>query len=651
VDRNVKIAVREGWLPRLDCIHHTVDHLIGRDISAEEYNDLHPISLKEEDCRTSDDWEVLFLLHVMVDLSFHGWDFNIETDEAIVGYCETQHDVEKEITRLRHTRERDQQLLEPSVQRFIKGMEAVKRTDVGMHSVFSLMRDGGDLAALLHLSLDDEGALADAVQPYIQFVEANVKCSHTGLLLPDIWRYFRHTWSTTYKPVPGRSINILIRDAAAPNHSVIGIAALGSSIVQQASRDEWIGWTPDQIIDEIADKGTKSTASWLLESLQRQIEAIRVDDLIAEGRISQLDIDYPRTTVIQSLIEFADVERRKHKQTSSSRSINPDWATESGTWLYRSKRASTLAGLMSARNVLQEAAFSTLSANRLRDRVRKPSVRKAVSAIVRGIRAEHVGVNMMDITVCGAIPPYSHLLGGKLVCLMLMSPEIVAYYNTKYANHESVIASSLRGEPVMRKPKLALLCTTSLYAARSSQYNRVKLPLDEVVTDRKGEMKYEKLGLSLGFGTFHISSMTMGVMNGYLKSLGLDQEVKNIFGEGVNPLLRKLRLAIDAAGLPADQLLNHQSRRIVYGIPLAKNFRKLLAGKNDNAQYYLPTSNSERSSRKIADYWRRRWLASRSKNSTVMRKVMLETLSHPVDHGARVKLYELIDDANFEFEF
>jgi hypothetical protein len=31
---------------------------------------------------------------------------------------------------------------------------------------------------------------------------------------------------------------------------------------------------------------------------------------------------------------------------------------------------------------------------------------------------------MLEISTCGAIPPYNHLLGGKLAALLLFSPEI-----------------------------------------------------------------------------------------------------------------------------------------------------------------------------------------------------------------------------------
>src|ERR1051326_5927238 len=110
------------------------------------------------------------------------------------------------------------------------------------------MRDGRDLGERLEAIVRnrDEGErlslLQTTISPYIQFVEGDAVCGQTGLKLRDIWRYFRLTWVNEYKSVPGRSIMILIRDAAAPNHPVIGIAALGSSVVQQRIRDELIGW-------------------------------------------------------------------------------------------------------------------------------------------------------------------------------------------------------------------------------------------------------------------------------------------------------------------------------------------------------------------------------------------------------------------------
>ena len=52
------------------------------------------------------------------------------------------------------------------------------------------------------------------------------------------------------------------------------------------------------------------------------------------------------------------------------------------------------------------------------------------------------------LTICGAIPPYNEVLGGKLVAMLMMSPEVVAEYRRRYAGMPSVIASSMAGRPI-----------------------------------------------------------------------------------------------------------------------------------------------------------------------------------------------------------
>jgi len=58
----------------------------------------------------------------------------------------------------------------------------------------------------------------------------------------DIFRIFRFYWSSPYSEYVGRRIKILIRDYALPSKPLIGIAALGSSIIHIPERDAFIGW-------------------------------------------------------------------------------------------------------------------------------------------------------------------------------------------------------------------------------------------------------------------------------------------------------------------------------------------------------------------------------------------------------------------------
>jgi hypothetical protein len=124
---------------------------------------------------------------------------------------------------------RDEQLGSPSVRRFIADMERPREFNGKFVSIFSLMRDGSELAEKLRdLRQEppaDIGEWQGVIDPYVQVVVNGARCSQTGLRLMDIWRYFRHTWTNHYVSTPGRTMLILVRDRAVPFHPVIGIAA------------------------------------------------------------------------------------------------------------------------------------------------------------------------------------------------------------------------------------------------------------------------------------------------------------------------------------------------------------------------------------------------------------------------------------------
>ena len=51
----------------------------------------------------------------------------------------------------------------------------------------------------------------------------------------------------------------------------------------------------------------------------------------------------------------------------------------------------------------------------------------------------------MELNVCGAIPPYNEILGGKLVALLATSPQVIHDYKERYESKPSEIASRLKG--------------------------------------------------------------------------------------------------------------------------------------------------------------------------------------------------------------
>jgi len=484
-------------------------------------------------------------------------------------------------------------------------------------------------------------------------VRHDAVCELTNIKLSHIWRYFRHTWITTYQSTPGRKLFFLVRDRAAPNHPVIGIGALGSAIVQLSVRDEWIGWTGDQFVTRLRNEPTASWARWIRDSLFSLVDSILVVDLIRDGVVSRAEIDAPTLDAIARLRAFAKEERRVHRlypdrgqhkkaQLAEETGDSVNWRRQAATHLFRSKRAASLADLLDARRKLEAAGLTRGSSRQLARALENRDTPAALHTILRFMKAARVGVSMMDITVCGAVAPYNDLLGGKLVSLLMASPDVVNAYNERYRSAPSVIASSMAGKAVCRRPNLVLLGTTSLYGAGASQYNRIRVPTLVAGGEPTEALAYVALGRTVGYGSYHFSRETMAAFDVVLRRLSRGRPVNSIFGEGVNPKLRKVRGGLDAIGLPSDLLLQHGSPRLVYAVPLAANFRDVLLGRARRPKYLVPQTPA--ATRLLAGYWRDRWLIRRISQPGIIDSVASHSLAHPVRHGARVVLPEILDE-------
>lgn len=600
-----------------------------------------------------------FACSVVVDMVAQGWTLSV-TDGRIDLIAPTLGGVSPNEVKRRvrdgHLLERDAQLREPSVREFVTTMERRRLGPNGWVSIFSLMRDGRELARELEVSAKESDSeerlrrLRSEVAPYLQIVESGAICEHTGIKLTDIWRYFRHTWVSTYKSMPGRSMMILVRDAAAPSHPVIGIAALGSSMAQQTLRDEWIGWDSKKFVEELTCKATGRMCRWVFASIERLLGGIYLGDLLREGVIERSDIRKASDTAIKRLLLDAEKAAKQHRlfpssaehknNTNGNMLDDNTWRMQAESALFRSKRARTLATLLGIRAALAKSGLTETTAESLRKALTTSGGRRAIRQLVRLVKAEHVGVDMMDIIVCGAVAPYNVLLGGKLVCMLLTSPEIISAYRRRYARHPSIIASSMKGRAVVRTPNLAFFGTTSLFGVGSSQYNRLRIPLDELGGTRGGRIEYVELGPSKGYGSYHFSQATIDYVETLLGRTSGGRKVNSIFGEGVNPLIRKLRDGLAAVGLPTDDLLRHGNTRVVYAVSLADNFREVLLGLSSTPRYLVPRRSPKKQTQRLADYWIRRWLFARIAREDVLTEVAQHALTYPISHGARVPLPE-----------
>lgn len=608
------------------------------------------------------------LVSILSDLKGKGWRFRVEDGTATIA-PPLEHDgsvlEQKERVRSSLLLERDSQLRTPAVRAFVQGMEQRKLTEHGWTSVFSVMRDGRELAKKLRdIRAIPDGpcrheALRKVVDPYLQFVGGDNTCDQTGMRLGDIWRYFRHTWATPYSNAPGRKFWILVRDRAAEYHPVIGIAAFGNAVVQLGPRDEWIGWLPKQFIARLKAEASRDWALWLQKSAQEMAEAVYCKDFVSEKLISRKEIDNPTDDAIARLEAFAAAERKRHDGNPQSdlhkleedSAVDEDWLARARSHLFRAKRAEALGRVLQVRKGLKKSGFTKATKDALLKVLDDAAGRRSVEIVLRHVKANHIGINMLEITICGAVAPYKALLGGKLVAMLLTSPEVVKEYERRYRKACSVIASSTAARAVLRRPNLVAIGTTSLYGAGSAMYNRIAIPASEVGGQSGDVVRYKELGKSVGFGSVQFSPSTINQIEAVLEAQADGRQINHIFGEGVSPRLRKVRSGMEAVGLPPDKLLQHGTPRIVYGIALAEQFREVLMGQRVNKpRYFLPGDDSHSVTRLIGDYWLRRWLSRRIDRDEALADVEDHTLVRPVTHGARVELPPLGTEAPTLFD-
>lgn len=576
--------------------------------------------------------------HTIIDLVDQGWTIDVDKFGPLLCPPQTHADRETEKARVRrqeHLR-RDAQLRQPSVRRFVESMERTHQRGDRLISIFNLMRDGRELAASLEANPD----AIRTIRPYVQIVDTAATCELTGFRLHDIWRYFRHTWSNAYSTIPGRSMPILIRDAATEYHAVIGLAAISSPVVQIAERDSWMGWDTKQVLAAIEEGPTDRLARWLARRIEVQQGEIYVDDLLRDGVLQPDDLKCPTNDVISRLRADAERHRAKHHRGGpirEVRNIETDaWVERSETHLFRSKRSGLLAETLEIRSVLGTYFAPKPTGARLRRALNDSKARTQIGRLVRRARGERVGTVIADLTICGAVAPYNALAAGKLVGALAVSPVVLAAYKAKY-RRPSEIASAMAGRPIMREARLSVVSTTSLYGAGSSQYNRLFWPASVMGGPEHARIGFYELGRSRSFGTSHFSDETVEALVRLSEHTGGRVRVNSLFGEGVSPRLRKVRLGLAALGWPTNELLKHGRERILYGVPLVANVRDYSLG-IDKEPLYLVDPEPRDEGQSVAQWWFERWGRNRAAQKHVRESMRQHRLVRPIRHGARVPI-------------
>jgi hypothetical protein len=538
----------------------------------------------------------------------------------------------------------EEQRSHPAVQDFLKRVEADGKAK---RSVLTLIANEDELNARLATARTLAGEerialLRSAVQPYLQLVTDEADWA-TGHNLREIWRYFRFSWSIPQTPVPGRQLLYLVRDAAGPNHPVIGLAGLNNCPLEMGeTREVFIGWHKNAFVARVtAAAGLGRVAlqqeiDWLEGRLQASLEEVEWSNLVTEDEVVA-----PTETVVRRLVrkseDYAQLREDLLREVQSGDPATFDlelWHEDDAPpvadevllmeakasadarmhaarkRLIAKKRASALARLLQARLTLRAHGEALRDPTRVFHSLEDSKVGTAINIILEALKARRAGANMLEITTCGAIQPYARLLGGKLVSMLMLSPQVAADYRAAYLK-PSIISSQMRNQPVIRDNVLAYLGTTSLYVHGSSQYNRLRVPAGTIAPDQQ-DLGFQEVGVTRGFGTVQFSPETSRVLDSWLASRDSFKEVNSVFGEGTSPKLRKMKAGLRSIGFDPDKLMRHRQQRLIYAAPLWPGARDWLLERSAELPSYVanPEEHGDATER-LVEHWCRRWLAGR----------------------------------------
>lgn len=189
--------------------------------------------------------------------------------------------------------------------------------------------------------------------------------------------------------------------------------------------------------------------------------------------------------------------------------------------------------------------------------------------------------NCMTAYILGAVPPYNRILGGKLVALTVMFPQVRKWFYDKYKNSKSIITN------VQKKPHLVYVDTMGAFG-KSSIYTRL--------------FNWDFIGYTKGKSHIHITANGSWEL---IKKVVSPKDFKTYkYGQGPNWKMRILGKGLRELGL-SDEMMSIGWQRGYYRCTLAENWKEYLQGKVNRVKWKQFDKD------KLVDHWKERWVLPR----------------------------------------
>jgi hypothetical protein len=201
--------------------------------------------------------------------------------------------------------------------------------------------------------------------------------------------------------------------------------------------------------------------------------------------------------------------------------------------------------------------------------------------------------NVMEAFLVGAVPPYSYLLAGKLVAMLMASNEVRRSFQRKYSHASSLISGR-------RLDGRLVLITTISALGRSSIYNRISF---------QGRRLVESVGYTQGYGDFHFANGLYTAIRDHAQRYCVPSARASAWGDGFRNRREVIKKCLVDLDLPSDWV-HHGIKRELFLIPLGERSIDYLQGNTRQPGFFDASASS------LASHWRQRWAVPRSERDT-----------------------------------
>jgi hypothetical protein len=377
-----------------------------------------------------------------------------------------------------------------------------------------------------------------------------------------LWRAVRATWSMGAEAsAPGREVAFVAFEERAPG-TPVGILQFRNVVPEIMPRDLWLG-----IAVGTGGANTLGYARLFADvPLAKTHERIAATADVLRRLRGHVVLDGLPVTTLEAVepAALASFARRRRERFRELRRASDAKAHEQ---LIAVKRAETLADL--TRGI--EASETLLASHDPGELLRgHEDVRRDLDAGLKKLWHYHMGFVAIELSVCGAAPPFGPLRVGKLMAGLAGSDAVIDAWGVDRPLGQ--IASQVYREEVraaVPNPGPLVVFTSGLFPGHSAQYNRAT----------SGVHRWRKIGDTTGFGSFHIAVDTLKALSAFNEAIDGYAHITRTFGEGSGPRFRAVGRALARLGVP--DLRRHEVKRPLYALPLVENPSAVLLGWSD----------------------------------------------------------------------